>query len=168
MASDQIDRLVGQWASERPDLDLGAMATVARVLALARALQAELDALAAAYGLQVPEADVLFTLRRSGAPYRLAPTQLSESLLVPSGTLTSRLDRLEAKGLVERAPHATDRRSVEVALTEQGLELVDEALTVHVDNERRLLAGLDQPERALLDGLTGKLLAQLAARRTAP
>lgn len=157
-SSEQIDRLVAQWQPERPDLDLGAMTSVARLLALAQRLQGSLAELAASYGVQVAEADLLFTLRRAGTPYRLAPTALSESLLVSSGTLTSRLDRLEAKGLIARIPHPRDRRSMEVQLTDAGLKLVDEAVTVHVDNERRLLAGLSERERAQLDRLVGKLL----------
>ena len=79
---------------------------------------------------------MLFTLRRSGPPYRLAPAKLSESLLVSSGTLTSRLDRLEAKGLIERVPHPSDRRSVEVQLTPRAREIADEAVTIHVANEQ--------------------------------
>lgn len=156
--SEQIDRLIAQWQPERPDLDLGAMASVARLLAVAQRLQTSLAELAGSYGVQTAEADLLFTLRRAGAPYRLTPTALSESLLVSSGTLTSRLDRLEAKGLIARTPHPRDRRSMEVQLTDKARELVDAAVTVHVDNERRLLAGLSERERAQLDRLIGKLL----------
>jgi DNA-binding MarR family transcriptional regulator len=162
---DRIDRLVSQWEAERPDLDLGAMATVARLLELARELQSHLGALAASYDVQVPEADVLFTLRRAGRPYRLPPTKLSESLLVSSGTLTSRLDRLEAKGLIERVPHPSDRRSVEVALTERGRWLVDEAMTEHVATEQRLLAALSDDERDELDRLASKLLEHVSAEQ---
>ncbi|HEX6116383.1 MAG TPA: MarR family transcriptional regulator [Solirubrobacterales bacterium] len=157
-----IDELVGQWRAERPDLDLDAMATVARLLHLGAAVRRELGALAAEYDVLVPEADILFTLRRSGPPYRLLPSELSEALLVSSGTLTNRLDRLESKGLVERHPNPDDRRSVEVALTEPGRRLADEAVTAHVENERRMLAALSPPERKALDELTSKLLAGLA------
>ena len=137
------------------------MATVARLLHLGRRLGAELAARAGEYGVTVPEADILFTLRRSGAPYQLLPSALSESLLVSSGTLTNRLDRLERKGLVERHPNPDDRRSVEVALTRRGRELADEAVTAHVENERRMLAALSERERESLDRLAGKLLDSL-------
>jgi DNA-binding MarR family transcriptional regulator len=137
------------------------MATVARLLRLGAALHRQLAERAAEYGVLVAEADVLFTLRRSGPPYRLLPSKLSESLLVSSGTLTNRLDRLEAKGLIERHPNPEDRRSVEVALTERGRRLADEAVTEHVENERRMLASLTAKERDTLDQLTAKLLAGL-------
>jgi DNA-binding MarR family transcriptional regulator len=156
-----IDDVVGQWRTERPDLDLGAMATVARLLHVGAALQRQLAKRAAEYDVLVPEADILFTLRRSGTPYRLLPSKLSESLLVSSGTLTNRLDRLEAKGLIERHPNPEDRRSVEVALTERGRRIADEAVTEHVEYERRMLSSLTATERRTLDRLTSKLLAGL-------
>ena len=161
---DPVGRLVGQWAAERPDLDLAAMATVGRLLAVSRLVGDELGAMAARHGLDVSEGDLLFTLRRAGSPYRLTPSALSRSLLVSSGTLTSRLDRLERKGLVERAANPSDRRSVEVALTDTGRELVDEVVTEHVRNEREMLGGLDPGEIDDLNALTTKLLAHLRAR----
>jgi DNA-binding MarR family transcriptional regulator len=161
---DEVDALVGQWGAERPDLDLETMARVARLLAVARAIDAEIATLAARAGLDVAEGDVLFTLRRAGAPYRLAPSAISAALLVSSGTLTSRLDRLERKGLVRRIAHPTDRRSTEVQLTPAALKAVDAAVTEHVANEQRMLSALSAGEQAQLDRLTRKLLAHLTAR----
>jgi DNA-binding MarR family transcriptional regulator len=160
---DEIQRLVEQWSVERPDLDLDAMATIARLLQLGRLLNEIVGDLAAQYDVQSAEGDVLFTLRRAGAPYRLPPARISQSLLVSSGTLTSRLDRLEQKGLIERIPHRTDRRSVEVQLTKKGLTLVDEAVTTHVRNEQRILSVLSQRERDALDHTTSKLITHVAS-----
>jgi DNA-binding MarR family transcriptional regulator len=159
---DEVGRLVNQWAAERPDLDLRTMATVARLLNVGRHIQGRLTAFAAEYGLSIPEADVLFTLRRAGPPYRRSPSAIAEALLVPSGTMTNRLDRLERRGLIERLPHPTDRRSMEVQLTDPGRELVDEAVTGHVANEQRMLEPLSERERATLDRLTARLLEHLA------
>src|SRR5688572_18184631 len=161
---DQVDRLVAQWADERPDLDLDAMTTVARLLNLARAIEGRLAAFAADYDLSIPEADVLFTLRRAGGPYRLSPSAISDALLVPSGTMTNRLDRLERKDLIERVRHPTDRRSMEVQLTDRGRKLVDEAVARHVENEKEMLAPLSERERATLDRLARRLLAHLGAQ----
>lgn len=160
---DEIQGLVEQWRAERPDLDLEAMATIARLLTLGRLLDGVIAELAAEHGLQPAEGDVLFTLRRSGAPYRLSPSAISESLLVSSGTLTSRLDRLERKRLVARVPHPEDRRSVEVELTPQALKLVDEVVSVHVRNEQRILEALSERERAALDRAASKLIGRLAS-----
>jgi DNA-binding MarR family transcriptional regulator len=160
---DPIQRLVEQWEPERPDLDLAAMATVGRLLQLGRLLNDVVGELAARYGIQQADGDIVFTLRRAGEPYRLPPSTLSESLLVSSGTLTSRLDRLERRGLIERVPHPTDRRSVEVQLTAAGREMADEAVTIHVANEQRILAVLSERDRAALDRTTSKLIARLAS-----
>jgi DNA-binding MarR family transcriptional regulator len=161
---DQIDAIVGQWAAERPDLDLTTMARVARVMEVGRRIEAEIAALARRAGVDVAEGDVLFTLRRAGAPYRLAPSAISAALLVSSGTLTSRLDRLERKGLIRRVAHPTDRRSTEVELTDAARAAVDEAVTRHVANEQDMLAVLSANEQAQLDRITRKLLAHLGAR----
>jgi DNA-binding MarR family transcriptional regulator len=158
---DQIDVLIGQWAAQDPDLDVATMARVARLMEVARAMEARIAAHAAEIGVDLAEGDVLFTLRRAGAPYRLSPSALSASLLVSSGTLTNRLDRLERKGLIRRVPHPTDRRSTEVELTPATVEAVDVAIRRHVANEQQMLSALSDREQAQLDRLLRKLLAHL-------
>ena len=163
MERDRLDELAEQWLTQRPDLgDVDVMALVGRLLVVAALIGKRLEAFAAEHGLQVGEADVLFTLRRAGEPYRLTPSRLSESLLVSSGTLTSRIDRLEAQNLIRRVPHAHDRRSTEIELTPEGRELVDAAVAEHVANEHEMLAPLTPREREALVRITRKLLAHLA------
>ena len=78
--------------------------------------------------------------------------------MVTSGAITNRIDRLEAKGLVERVRDTGDRRSVRIRLTPRGLALVDELVAQHVANEERLLAALDPAARErLADGLRALL-----------
>lgn len=113
------------------------------------------------FGLQGGEFDVLATLRRSGPPYALTPTQLYEAAMMSSGGMTARLDRLEKAGLVARAPNPDDRRGTLVRLTDAGCTLMDRALPVHAENELRLMAGLSAEERALLSGLLAKWLEGL-------
>jgi DNA-binding MarR family transcriptional regulator len=161
---DQIDAIVGQWAGVRPDLDLETMSRAARIMEVGRRIEDEIAGLARSAGLDVAEGDVLFTLRRAGAPHRLAPSAISAALLVSSGTLTSRLDRLERKGLIRRAAHPTDRRSTEVELTPKAVRLVDAGIAQHVANEQAMLAGLSDREQAQLDRLNRKLLAHLTTR----
>jgi DNA-binding MarR family transcriptional regulator len=81
--------------------------------------------------------------------------------------MTSRLDRLEGKGLIERVAHPTDRRSTEVALTEEGLSLTDRAVSEHVRREAELISSLTDEQQAQLDSLARILLAGLEARRVA-
>src|SRR5690606_23499086 len=104
--------------------------------------------------------DVLATLRRSGPPYRLSPGDLVATTMVSSGTMTNRLDQLEKAGLIERSHNPDDRRGVIIALTAKGFALVDEAVSAHVENEHRLIQGLDAQERAALGGLLRKFLKE--------
>lgn len=159
---DRIDALVAQWTAVRPDLDVEVMAEVARVLQVARLIGERLAAKAAEHGLQVGEGDVLFTLFRAGAPHRLSPTALADSTLVATGTMTNRLDKLEARGLVRRIPNPGDRRSLAVELTPRGRKLVDELVGEHVENEHAMLAVLSRREREQLTRTMRKLMAHLA------
>jgi DNA-binding MarR family transcriptional regulator len=159
--ADRLDALVAQWHAVRPDLDVGVMAEVARVLQVARLIGERLAAKAAEHDLQTGEGDVLFTLFRAGPPHRLSPTQLAESTLVATGTMTNRLDKLEARGLVRRTPNPDDRRSLAVELTGSGRRMVDELVGEHVANEEQMLSALSEREREQLTRLTRKLLAHL-------
>jgi DNA-binding MarR family transcriptional regulator len=155
--ADSVDRILEQWARERPDLDASPMAVVGRVKQLARDLERALDRVFAGFGLGLGDFDVLATLRRSGEPYRLTPGALLEAMMVTSGAVTKRVDRLEQAGLVARAPDPGDRRGVLVGLTPEGLELVDRVVEEHVANEHHLLAGLTDRERERLARLLRKL-----------
>ncbi len=138
------------------------MATVGRLLAVGTLIGRRLDAFAARHDLDRGQGDVLFTLRRAGPPYRLSPTTLAESLLVTSGTMTNRLDRLEKRGLIRRLPNPKDRRALDIELTDQARELVDRLIGEHVANEQQMLEPLSESERRQLVRITRKLLAHLS------
>jgi DNA-binding MarR family transcriptional regulator len=82
---------------------------------------------------------------------------------VATGTMTNRLDKLEARGLVRRTANPDDRRSLAVELTEAGRRMVDELVGEHVANEERMLSALSRREREQLTRLARKLLAHLEA-----
>jgi DNA-binding MarR family transcriptional regulator len=138
--TDGVDRIIAQWARERPDLDTTAMAVFGRIFRLSRMAGDHAERAYADYGIGRAEFDVLATLRRSGAPFQLSPGALAESMMLSSGGTTARLDRLEKAGLVERIPSATDRRSVLVRLTERGREIIDDAVAAGLEEQRRLLS----------------------------
>jgi DNA-binding MarR family transcriptional regulator len=143
---DHVDLVLSQWAAERPDLDVSAMGVIGRLGRVQRLFEAEMRATFARHDLDSPSFDVLATLRRSGGE-GLTPAGLMRAGMVTSGAITQRLDRLEERGLVRRAPSDADRRSVLVSLTDTGRALVDSALPDHVATEERLLAGLDAAQR---------------------
>lgn len=158
---DHAQHVVDQWRAERPDLDATPILVIGRIHRLAIALEVELLKVYAVHGLGDGDFDVLATLRRSGTPYELTPTELMEQTMVTSGAVSKRLDRLERAGLVERRVSEGDRRSRIVALTAAGRELTDRAVPQHLANEARLLAGLSERERTQLASLLGKLAESL-------
>ncbi|CUH98732.1 MarR family winged helix-turn-helix transcriptional regulator [Leisingera aquaemixtae] len=158
---DHVDFITQQWGKERPDLDVTAMGVIGRVARLYLAYQREMHKTFAEFGLNAAKFDVLATLRRSGAPYTLSPGELLKATMVASGTMTNRIDRLEADGLVKREVNPQDSRSFLVGLTEEGFALIDRAVTAHVQTQTRLLAGLNAAEAEALTTLLSK--AQAAA-----
>ena len=155
---DEVDELVDAWSRERPDLELAPVAIFSRITRLGRHLdRARRDAFAA-HEVESWEFDVLAALRRAGAPYELSPGRLLRETLVTSGTMTNRIDRLEARGLVQRRPDPDDRRGVLVRLTPSGKAAVDGAFEALVAAEQHWLAELPEAERQSLAGLLRSLL----------
>lgn len=156
--TDDIDRILAQWAAERPDLDTEAMGVFGRVFRLARVAGDAVERTYARYGIGRPEFDVLATLRRAGDPFQLSPGALAASMMLSTGGTTARLDRLEKSGLVTRSPDPNDRRGILVRLTPRGRALADEAVTAGLAEQQRLLAHLAPESRAQLNTLLRDLL----------
>ncbi|CAN5697342.1 MarR family transcriptional regulator TamR [soil metagenome] len=155
---DEVDRLVEAWQRERADLDLGPMEVLSRVTRLGHHLDRARRQAFAEHDLESWEFDVLAALRRAGAPYELSPGRLLRETLVTSGTMTNRVDRLAARGLVERLPDPKDRRGVLVRLTPTGRGTVDGALDGLLRRERDLLPGLDTDDQRRLATLLRSLV----------
>ncbi|MFD7132930.1 MarR family winged helix-turn-helix transcriptional regulator [Streptomyces sp. NPDC059894] len=156
---DAVDAIVAQWAVERPDLDTTAMEVFGRVQRLARAIGDRVERAYAALGISRGEFDVLAALRRAGAPYTLSPRELSATLMLTTGGMTGRLDKLERAGLLRRSPDPHDRRGLQVTLTGQGLDLVEEAVGTGLAVQTEALsAALDTEQAGHLAGLLRELL----------
>jgi DNA-binding MarR family transcriptional regulator len=160
---DEVDELVAAWRAQRPDLDVEPMQVLSRISRLARHLDIARRGAFADHGLETWEFDVLSALRRQGPPFQLTPGALLRATLVTSGTMTNRIDRLAAAGLVRREPDPRDKRGVLVTLTEQGVARADAALADLLRRERKLLAALDDGERQHLADLMRILLAPFDA-----
>jgi DNA-binding MarR family transcriptional regulator len=142
--SDEVDDLVAAWHAQRPDLDVEPLQVLSRVSRLAKHLDIARRGAFASHGLESWEFDVLSALRRQGPPCQLTPGALLRATLVTSGTMTNRIDRLAAAGLVRREP-------------------VDAALEDLLKRERTLLAALGDPERKQLADLLRTLLVPFDA-----
>ena len=159
---DEIDRLLAQWRRQRPDLDVRAMGVFGRLGRVTVVGTQLIEAVLARHDLTIPDFDVLAALRRSGEPFELKPTVLSRSLMLSPAGMTSRLDRLERAGHVERRMDPDDRRSFLVRLSARGLAVIDRAVEDHAANENEMLsAALPERDQATLDSLLRRLLSAL-------
>ncbi|GAA2235653.1 MarR family transcriptional regulator TamR [Rarobacter faecitabidus] len=158
---DEVDQIVGAWHRVRPDLDLAPLEVMSRITRIARLLDKARRRSFERHGLETWEFDVLAALRREGDPYSLSPGALVAQTLVTSGTMTNRVDRLVARGLVTREPDPTDRRGVVVSATVRGLDQVDAAMTDLIEVERALLGALTTADQARLTQTLRALLSSL-------
>ncbi|WP_406469738.1 MarR family transcriptional regulator [Streptomyces hirsutus] len=155
---DPVDAIIEQWGRERPDLDTAAMEVFGRVQRLSRAMGDRLERAYGEYGVSRGEFDVLAALRRSGEPYALSPRRLSATLMLTTGGMTGRLDKLERAGLLRRSPDPHDRRGLQVTLTEQGLRLADDAVGAGLALQTEALSALDGDRVEQLADLLRELL----------
>lgn len=156
---DDIDLIIEQWSKQRPDLNTQPMALIGRLSRTALLMSQKMDKTFAQYHLNQPSFDVLATLLRSGPPHALSPNDLLGTMMITSGTMTNRIDRLEEAGLVERVQSKTDKRSVLIALTARGKELINETVTAHVKTQKKLVSKLTDEEQHLLNQLLKKYLS---------
>ncbi|MEW2144423.1 MarR family transcriptional regulator [Micromonospora vinacea] len=153
MDDDRITEIVGQWSRERPDLDPTPLLIIGRIQQLAAVLDVALRPPFAAADLGNGDFDVLAALRREGRPYTLTAGQLSHRMLVTTGAVTKRVDRLIARGLVSRSVSAADARGRVVGLTPAGVALTDRLIEEHLANEAAILRGLTDNDRKTLERL---------------
>jgi len=121
---------------------------------LAKSLGAELEENCQ---LPLPWFEVLLRLRRSDEG-NLTMSQIADAIVHSTGGTTRLVDRIEAAGLVSRRNCDADRRTVRVAITAQGNEKLDEALSTHLAFlDSQVFHRLDTSERSQLAGLLKKL-----------
>ncbi|KLK93316.1 MarR family transcriptional regulator [Microvirga vignae] len=162
---DGIDERRAQWAAELPDVDTRGMAILGRARWITLTARPPIEELFKTHGLDSGEADVLFTLLRSGPPYRLRPTELFRSLMISSGGLTDRLNRLTKAGLIRRAAAESDGRSLPVELTDAGIRRAKAAFQEDMAIEAAMLAGLTEDEQRDLARLLKKLALTITGTR---
>ncbi|WP_413701792.1 MarR family winged helix-turn-helix transcriptional regulator [Psychromonas sp. KJ10-10] len=157
---DGLDKVVQQWTKEKPHLETDAMQLIGRVMRLSKHFESRIALCHKSFGLKPGEFDVLATLLRSGDNYCLTPSQLINSMVLTSGAMTNRLDKLEIKGLIQRVHSKQDRRSVSVALSEAGIVLINEVIEEHVKVQLQLVSSLSETDKPLLNKMLKTWLGQ--------
>ena len=155
---DLVDQQQKEWQQERPDLNTAPMGIVGRFLLIGELLKKRADQVSFEFGMVYTDLDVLATLRRSGKPYQLRPTDVLNCVLIQSGSLTACLDRLERTQLIKRVCSENDRRSRLVMLTEKGKKLIDQAIEKRFKEAYDFLRPLTKKDQALLEPILNTLL----------
>lgn len=155
MMKDPVDTILQQWLQVRPDLDCSSMGVVGRVRRTSEQWKKQMEKVFKQHQLNSIEFDILATLRRSQAP--LTPTELYQTLMLSSGVMSTRIESLVQRGLLQRLASEEDRRSCRVELTEQGMTLIDPVVNEHVQNMEQMLSPLNKKEREQLADLLKKL-----------
>ncbi|MDX7986529.1 MarR family transcriptional regulator [Xenorhabdus sp. 12] len=154
MMYDHVDRLLIQWKQQRPDLELSSMSVIGRLGRINKIIEQRLQHTFKEYGLSAVEFDILATLRRSNAPF--TPTEMYQSIMLTSGAMSTRIEHMVQRGLIERTANTKDRRSRKVFLTSEGKALIDKAMENHLDNQKAILKPLTDAQQEQL----AKLLQQ--------
>ena len=162
--SEILDDTLATWRRERPDLDFDAMGTSLRLAQLVSQASRWLEAVVAVHGVNLGEFDVLAALRRAGDGATLGPTALARVAMVSPSGMTSRLDRLEAAGLIVRRPDPDDRRGSLVALTAGGRTVADSAIEDVATSESEFFNVLNASDRKRLDRTLDLLIGNLELR----
>jgi DNA-binding MarR family transcriptional regulator len=164
---DLVDDLLGEWAQQRPELDCGALGVVVRVQLLAKLLCDSAEESLAEFGLKLWEYDVLSALRRQGKPYEMLASELARDSLLTSGTVTTRIDGLEARSLVQRRPDQNDRRTINIRLTKQGLGVINDAIGTRISSANNQLRCLTNTERHQVSAALRKVLQGMSDQQAA-
>lgn len=149
---DDIDVITSQWQHIGLEADFASLQIVARILRLGKTLDNQLSKLHANFDLKQGEFDVLAALKRCG-DIALTPSQLHQSMLLSSGAMTSRLDRLEKKQLIVRKHCQQDRRSIKVKLTAKGRDLINQVYPAHFRHIDNLLSAVSDQDKTQLTQL---------------
>ncbi|SJN30320.1 Transcriptional regulator, MarR family [Vibrio casei] len=152
---DPVDTILQQWLQVRPDLDCSSMGVVGRVRRTSEQWKKQMEKVFKQHQLNSIEFDILATLRRSQAP--LTPTELYQTLMLSSGVMSTRIESLVQRGLLQRLASEEDRRSCRVELTAEGMALIDLSVVEHVQNMESMLSPLNKKERDQLATLLKKL-----------
>jgi DNA-binding MarR family transcriptional regulator len=158
---DRVDGVIDAWRRERPDIDVSSIAVLTRALLIGRHLQKARDSALRELGTDTPTLEVLATLRRAGAPYRLRTSEIEAATSVTAGAVSQRLDRLEARGYVRRMRDDVDKRVIHVSLTKKGRNLIDRVVAGLMAREDRLLTPFDGRDRTALEQLLTRWLRWL-------
>ncbi len=157
---DLIEQIVQDWQRSNESLDTSGTEIIGRIVRLSSLIGKKVDENLAQYDLVVGEFDVLAALLRADK-HQLTPTQIQAVILISSGGLSNRINRLEKSGYIVRLPDPADRRGVIVELTAEGKALIEKIVPTHLAVENSLIESMSKADAASLQYLLRGLLIVL-------
>lgn len=127
---------------------------------ITRAIDLNSKRLAKMTGLTAPQLLVLQTLAGEGP---IKPSEIARQVHLSQATITSIVDRLEAAGLVERQKNETDRRAIDIVITQTGLTRLSEAPEALQEGFLKRFDSLELWEQSLLISSVQRLAAMMNA-----
>lgn len=146
-------RVSDDYIKRNSAADANATELTINVLYGAELLGRRVDHVLRPFGLTRGSHNVLQILGGTTEP--LTPTGITSRLVATSATVTGLLDTLERRGLAARRLHPSDRRSILVAITKKGRDLLDELVPVLIEREKAWAAGLSAEHRDEFISLLG-------------
>lgn len=162
--ADRAAEIATAWAREQPGLPVASIGILTRIWQVAKLASDDRRRTLAAIGMDAATLDLLSTLRRAGAPYRLSTRELTARCMVTAGAITQRVDRAQGSGLVQRLPPEAGTRVVLVELTAEGHRAVEAAVGALLAHEQGLVDVLDSSQQTELASLLAALLQRLQER----
>jgi DNA-binding MarR family transcriptional regulator len=156
--TDIVDAGTAMWRRECPEIDCSGKEVTGRILRLSEMFLNDMNKNMAKFHVQFSVYAVVATLRASGPPYRMSPSELQNTLLVSSGGVSNIIKKAEKSGYVRRLTDPVDRRGVIVELTGSGILLSRATMPAQADLERALVDCLSQNEQRLLASLLRRLI----------
>src|SRR5438046_2376374 len=159
--TDSVDVCTDDITSHYDEINPEVEGVVNRIATISKQVGRTFDETLAGHGLNHAEYRMLLRLATRSQDNRMSAGDLSRALMLSSGAMTNRLDRLEEAGMVKRVRDPRDRRGVLVELTAYGKRLIDGAVTEQAAKEIEVLGVLTPNELGSLNQLLRKVLSSL-------
>jgi DNA-binding MarR family transcriptional regulator len=162
--ADSVDFCTTDILSRYPSIDPDVEGIVDRLSTIQKHATKIFENALADCGLNHGEYRLLLRLATRTDDRKMSAGRLSQMLLLSSGAMTNRLDRMESAGLVRRVPDPNDRRGVLVEMTDKGEKVLDSAVLTSAKEDAAMVQALSAKEKSQLNRLLRKILEELESR----
>ena len=162
--TDSVQRELARGLAGHPAADPVTEAVARRIVVIAWQYERAMHQVTVRHGVSLGDCEVVWHLAHTDSSQH-TPGQLAKAFRVTAGTMTSRLDRLERAGYIERSIASGNRASIKVTLTDAGHTLHQVSADDMIALRRDLMASVLAPEDlATLNSLLQQVLTGIEDR----